>query len=67
MIPAIDSVAGDAMVAAVAFVGATVSGLSGFAFGLVVLGLWLYRRVNETWFRRIVLWLLLASGTALVI
>ena len=31
------------------------------------LGLWLYRRVNETWFRRIVLWLLLASGTALVI
>ncbi len=39
--PAIDSVAGDAMVAAVALVGATVSGLSGFAFGLVVLGLWL--------------------------
>lgn len=38
--------------------------------GLLVggaLGLWLYKRVNETWFRRIVLWLLLASGTALVI
>ncbi|MGQ0676367.1 MAG: sulfite exporter TauE/SafE family protein [Rhodospirillales bacterium] len=38
--------------------------------GLVVggaLGLWLYRRVNEVWFRRIVLWLLLASGMALVV
>lgn len=41
MIPAIDQIAGDVMVAAVALVGATVSGLSGFAFGLVVLGLWL--------------------------
>jgi uncharacterized membrane protein YfcA len=38
--------------------------------GLVLgglLGLWLYRRVNETWFRRIVLWLLLASGLGLMI
>ncbi len=38
--------------------------------GLLVggaLGLWLYRRVDEVWFRRIVLFLLLASGTGLVI
>lgn len=41
MIPAVDLVAADVVVAAAALFGAFVSGLTGFAFGLVVLGAWL--------------------------
>ena len=33
----------------------------------VALGVALYRRIDDAWFRRIVLWLLLASGVTLVI
>jgi uncharacterized membrane protein YfcA len=33
----------------------------------VALGVALYRRIDDAWFRRIVLWLLLASGVTLVL
>ena len=41
MIPPIDLIAADLVVAGAALFGAFVSGLTGFAFGLVVLGVWL--------------------------
>lgn len=42
MIPALDLIATDLVVAVAALFGAFVSGLTGFAFGLVVLGAWLH-------------------------
>jgi uncharacterized membrane protein YfcA len=41
LIPAVDPIAADVVVATAALFGAFVSGLTGFAFGLVVLGAWL--------------------------
>ena len=47
--------------------GGFVTGLAGFGTGLTTLGLWLHGHVNDRHFRAVVLWLLLASGVALMV